>query len=220
MWAPDRRRHLLDVASELLATRGLLALRMDALASAAGVSRPVVYEHFPGRVGLVLALYQDYADFLHQRTQEAVLSLPSPEQDGDMDTREYRVRAAVRAYFDCVEERGAGIRTLLGSTGWDPELEEAHREIWRRAIARWAEAIREFTGLPLIEAEAAASAMVASCWALIGQYQGGQIPRERAEEIQVQISLGAIGHLERALPGQEEHSPPRGSQRSRKVSAP
>jgi AcrR family transcriptional regulator len=187
MCASDRRRQLLDVASDLLAKKGLLALRLDALASAAGVSRPVVYEHFPGRTALVIALYQDFADLLHARTKEVLASsLPSAEA---------RVRASVRAYFDVVEERGEGIRILLASTGWDPEIEAAHHQIRRQTIRRWTEAVMESTDLPLAEAEAAASAMTASCWALIGQWQRGDIDRERAEEIQFEISLAALERL-------------------------
>ena len=47
----ERRRQLLDTAEQLLAAGGSDALRMDAVARAAGVTRPVVYEHFGDQIG-------------------------------------------------------------------------------------------------------------------------------------------------------------------------
>ena len=52
----ERRRQLLDIAESLLEGSGSDALRMDTLASAAGVTRPVVYSHFDNRDALIIAL--------------------------------------------------------------------------------------------------------------------------------------------------------------------
>ncbi len=54
----DRRNLLLDLAADILATRGSDALTLQTLAEAAGVTKPVTYSQFGTRMGLLLALYR------------------------------------------------------------------------------------------------------------------------------------------------------------------
>jgi AcrR family transcriptional regulator len=60
----ERRRNLLKVAFEIIASDGTDALTLPSLAERAGVSRPVAYEHFESREGLLMALYRDYDEEL------------------------------------------------------------------------------------------------------------------------------------------------------------
>ena len=52
LWAADRRRSLVVAAARLLVERGADAVRIPDVAAAAGVTRPVVYKHFPNRTAL------------------------------------------------------------------------------------------------------------------------------------------------------------------------
>ena len=56
----DRQRQLLDVAWQLVRAEGTDALTLGRLAEHAGVTKPVVYDHFSTRSGLLAALYQDF----------------------------------------------------------------------------------------------------------------------------------------------------------------
>ncbi len=56
----DRRRQLLDMAWQLVREEGTDALSLGRLAEQAGVTKPVVYDHFETRNGLLMALYQEY----------------------------------------------------------------------------------------------------------------------------------------------------------------
>lgn len=56
----DRRKQLLSVARKIVAEGGVGALTMTALAEAAGVSKPVVYEHFDNGETAAIALLDDY----------------------------------------------------------------------------------------------------------------------------------------------------------------
>src|SRR5215472_14299817 len=54
-----RRRQLLDAAMEVFVARGYHAAAMDEIAERAGVSKPVLYQHFPGKQELYLALLDE-----------------------------------------------------------------------------------------------------------------------------------------------------------------
>ncbi len=54
--AEQRRRQLLDVACDVFATSGFSATAMDDIAAAAGVTKPVLYQHFPSKRALFVEL--------------------------------------------------------------------------------------------------------------------------------------------------------------------
>ena len=90
----ERRAQLLAAASEVFVTRGYHAAGMDEIAECAGVSKPVLYQHFPGKLELYCAVLQSYVDILIASVRQALRSTTDNRQ---------RVRAAVQAYFDFVD---------------------------------------------------------------------------------------------------------------------
>ena len=60
----ERRRQLLDAALEVFVSQGYHAAAMDDIAERAGVSKPVLYQHFPGKLELYLALLDQSVDEL------------------------------------------------------------------------------------------------------------------------------------------------------------
>ena len=94
--APERRSQLLDVAGRLFAEQGFHGLSMEQLAEAAGVSKPVLYQHFPSKQRLYLALVHDAVADLETRLRNAL--------EGTTDNQT-RVHGAIAAYFDFVEDR-------------------------------------------------------------------------------------------------------------------
>src|SRR3989442_7119869 len=72
MRAPERRAQLLDVARQVFGTSGFHSVSMDEVAERAGVTKPILYDHFSSKKDLYLALLDaDLAD-LHDRVQEAL----------------------------------------------------------------------------------------------------------------------------------------------------
>src|SRR5919106_5606800 len=86
-----RRAQLLQAAQEVFVAQGFHAAAMDEIADRAGVSKPVLYQHFPGKRELYLALLEEHVSELTERVKEAM---------GDTDDNQARVNAAVGAYFD------------------------------------------------------------------------------------------------------------------------
>src|SRR2546421_5973411 len=99
----ERRRQLLDAALEVFVSQGYHAAAMDDIAERAGVSKPVLYQHFPGKLELYQALLTTYADELVGQV-EAALSRTAENEE--------RVQAAVAAYFDFVAGEGKAYRLI------------------------------------------------------------------------------------------------------------
>src|SRR5918912_271539 len=75
--ADQRRQQLLDVARDVFAERGFHATSMDDVALRAGVTKPVLYQHFPSKRALYLELLQDTGQLLLQALEQATQRAPS-----------------------------------------------------------------------------------------------------------------------------------------------
>ena len=101
-----RRAQLLAAAQDVFAANGYHAAGMDEIAERAGVSKPVLYQHFPGKLELYMALLEKHVDELISRVSSAM------ETTSDNKTR---VRNAVRAYFDFVDGESQAFRLVFES---------------------------------------------------------------------------------------------------------
>lgn len=134
--APRRRRQLLDVALEQFAGRGFHRTSMDEIAEAAGVTKPVLYQHFGSKRDLYLELLDDVGGQLMEAIGSATASAASPRQ---------KVESGFRAYFDFVAEHRHAFTLLFGGGA---RRDEQFAEAVLKVEARIADAIA-----PLIEAD-------------------------------------------------------------------
>jgi len=113
--APDeRRRQLLDVACTEFAERGFHATSMDDLAAAAGVTKPVFYQHFESKRALFVAVLEDVGGRLLEVLTAATASAA---------TGRARVEQGYSTYFRFVENDRAAFRLLFGASARnDPEF--------------------------------------------------------------------------------------------------
>src|SRR5262252_7024662 len=103
---PARRRQLLAAAQEVFVAQGYHAAAMDDIAERAGVSKPVLYQHFPGKLDLYLALLDTHCDAIVERVREAMTSTTDNKA---------RVEGAVSAYFDFVDHESEAFRLVFES---------------------------------------------------------------------------------------------------------
>ncbi|HEX9335688.1 MAG TPA: helix-turn-helix domain-containing protein, partial [Pseudonocardiaceae bacterium] len=96
-----RRAQLLAAAQDVFVANGYHAAAMDEIAERAGVSKPVLYQHFPGKLELYLALLETHVDELVGRVRGALESTTDNRQ---------RVLAAVAAFYDFVDGEGQAFR--------------------------------------------------------------------------------------------------------------
>jgi AcrR family transcriptional regulator len=134
-----RRAQLLVAARDVFAAQGYHAAAMDDIAERAGVSKPVLYQHFPGKLELYQALLTTCADELVDGVRDAI--------EGTADNRE-RVDAAVNAYFDFVTGDGQAYRLVFGSDlRGEPEATAAVDGALNRCIDLVAEAVTTDAGM-------------------------------------------------------------------------
>ncbi|MCZ2838663.1 TetR/AcrR family transcriptional regulator [Modestobacter sp. VKM Ac-2985] len=133
-----RRLQLLRAAQDVFVAQGFHAAAMDDIADRAGVSKPVLYQHFPGKRELYLALLEQQVDELTDRVREAMA--------GTEDNRE-RVDGAVGAYFDFVDADGEAFRLVFESDlRNDPDVRRIADRGARQCIEAIAEVIAMETG--------------------------------------------------------------------------
>jgi AcrR family transcriptional regulator len=98
----ERRQQLIGVALELFSRRSPDEVSIDEIASAAGISRPLVYHYFPGKLSLYEAALKRASEDLAGRFVEP--------HEGPLGARLLRV---MRRFFDFVDEHGPGFSALM-----------------------------------------------------------------------------------------------------------
>jgi AcrR family transcriptional regulator len=177
-----RRAQLLEAAQEIFVTQGFHATLMDDIAERAGVSKPVLYQHFPSKLELYLALLDRSAAELVRRVTAALESTTDNKR---------RVRASITAYFDFVDHDGEAYRLVFES---DLRSESAVRERVDRALEECVDAITATiasdTGVApeearLLSVGLAGLAEVTARWWL---GSAGAVPKERAVDLLVGLA--------------------------------
>ena len=147
-----RRAQLLDAALDVFVHSGYHAAAMDDIAECAGVTKPVLYQHFPGKLELYLALLDASCDTVVAAVRDAL---------GSTEVNKERVTAAVDVFFTYVATNKAAFRLVFES---DLTSEAAVRErverVTTECAAAIAEVIHDDTGLPPAASELLAVSLV------------------------------------------------------------
>jgi AcrR family transcriptional regulator len=174
----QRRAQVLDAAREVFVSLGYHAAGMDDIAEQAGVSKPVLYQHFPSKLDLYLDLLDSSIDDLLAQSDAAVRSTHDNKQ---------RVKATMQAYFAFVDDSRGAFRLVFES---DLTNEPAVRERVDRAnlemARKIAAVIAEDTGLSDAQALLLGSGLQGMAQVAARQWlqQGtGRLAREEAAEL-------------------------------------
>jgi AcrR family transcriptional regulator len=149
--ADQRRRQLLDVARDVFAEGGFHATSMDEVAVRAGVTKPVLYQHFPSKRALYIELLNDTGNHLLRELEDATRRAPSGRE---------RVEEGFAAYFRFVVSNRSAFRLLFGAS---MRSDTEFSRIVEATIAAAVEAIS-----PLIEIPASSEQRTVLANALVG----------------------------------------------------
>ncbi|MDP0501982.1 MAG: TetR/AcrR family transcriptional regulator [Verrucomicrobiota bacterium JB022] len=116
----ERHRQLLDVAWRLIRQQGTEALSLAQVAAEAGVTKPLAYNHFESRTGLLIELYREF-DVRQTRLIETALEQGAPTPKGV-------AKVIAVGYVDCVMAQAQEIPGLVAALGTSPELEAVKRQ--------------------------------------------------------------------------------------------
>ncbi|WP_415842122.1 TetR/AcrR family transcriptional regulator [Paracidovorax anthurii] len=136
MPAADRRQQMLETAVRMVREEGVAALTLARVAQACGVTKPIAYQHFGSREGLLSELYGQ----LGAEHEGAALAALREGREGRLERAEV-ARAIGTAYLDCTLENGPlynAISAALVVSGED------HRMVRVDFAKRYAAALEGF----------------------------------------------------------------------------
>lgn len=174
-------------AQEAFVDSGYHATSMDEIADRAGVSKPVLYQHFDGKLELYLGLLETQSDLLLDRLEAALAS---------SDDNAERVAATVRAYFQFADEPNGAHRLLFET---DLVSEPAVRELLDRPFVQCADAIAKLiaqdTGMPFSSAQLLGVSLVGMAQACAQRWvsEGRQTPLDEAVELVSTVAWRGLG---------------------------
>jgi AcrR family transcriptional regulator len=181
-----RRKQLLAAAQQVFVAQGYHAAAMDDIAERAGVSKPVLYQHFPGKLELYLALLDTHCDAMVERVRAAM--------EATTDNKG-RVRGAIRAYFDFVDHEGEAFRLVFESDlRNEPAVRQRVDRVESGCIAAITDTIMADTGVTRARAELLASGLVgaAETAARFWLAGGRQVDKDEAEALLTALSWRGI----------------------------
>jgi AcrR family transcriptional regulator len=173
-----RRAQLLDAALEVFVAQGYHAAAMDDIAERAGVSKPVLYQHFPSKLDLYLALLDQTCDTVIEGVRKALDSSP--------DNNKLRVQATMELFYSYVANAGGAFRLVFESDLVnDPAVRERVDRVTNESAESIAAVIHDDTGLPAEESELLAVSLVgmAQVSARYWLAKEGRIPQGDAADL-------------------------------------
>ncbi|MFF9363323.1 TetR/AcrR family transcriptional regulator [Streptomyces griseoluteus] len=185
MGVEERRQQLIKVALDLFSRRSPDEVSIDEIASAAGISRPLVYHYFPGKMSLYEAALTRAAEDLAGRFEEP--------HEGPLGARLLRVMGR---FFDFVDEHGPGFSALMrggpavGSSATNALIDSVRQASYEQILSH----------LGITEAPARLELVVRSWISLVEStaliwLEGRRVPREELERQLVHdfAALVAVG---------------------------
>ncbi|MEU3983816.1 TetR/AcrR family transcriptional regulator [Streptomyces sp. NPDC026672] len=180
----QRRLQLLDTALAIVRAEGADVLTLARVAEDAGVSKPIAYEHFQTRTGLLQALYQRIDD---QQTAAARAAL-----EAEAHTLEEAVVILAEAYVDCVLHIGKEFGTVTAALSAGAETEELLREGRERYAETYLAALEQFVVLPEREGKVLMLGVIGAAEALAREASAGRMSHTEATAAIGRIMLGAV----------------------------
>jgi AcrR family transcriptional regulator len=184
---PERRRLIEDAASALFAQHGYAQTRLEDIATAAGVTKQLLYQHFRSKKELHLVLLAKHRDGLLGQLAES-MSRPGPLAE--------RLPRVTDEWFAYVEEHPYAWALLFRDTTGDPEVQAFYRELQASARAANVALIEAENELdvpktrvePLAEFIRAAVTGLALWWA-----DHPEVPRSTVVEVAVDTLSNGLG---------------------------
>ncbi|MGK9146769.1 TetR/AcrR family transcriptional regulator [Plantibacter flavus] len=173
---PERHAQLLSAARELIRTSGTDEFTLARLAEAAGVTKPLVYDHFGDRSGVLAELYREFESRQRSTLAEA------------LETAEPTLAAVTGivagAYIECCIAEGQELADVVAALAGSPALRELRQEAEDAYLGMCLDALQPFTGAL---DPAALQAVIGAGNALGQESLAGRISSDRARDTLAQV---------------------------------
>lgn len=181
-----RRAQLLEVARELIRDDGTDRLTLGKIAERAGVTKPLVYEHFGDRHGILAELYHEF-----ETRQRLMLDVALETVSQDLSSLSAVVAGA---YIDCCLAEGRELVDVVEALAGSSTLRELRSEAEAAYLSRCREALEPIAG-PIDAAEL--HAIIGAGDSLARSVLAGGISAVRARRALARVVLAVAGDAER-----------------------
>jgi AcrR family transcriptional regulator len=179
----ERYTQLIEVAWQIIREEGTEALTLGHLAERAGITKPVVYDHFTSRSGLFAALYREY-DLRSTARMDEQIRQTAP-------VLEKLATVIADAYIECVLLSGREMPSVIAALSGTPELEQLRQEYATAFTEKCGALFAPFcNGNPL---------PTSALWAMLGAAEGlswavviGKISAQQAKDELVQVIVTRV----------------------------
>lgn len=171
----DRRVQLLEVARGIVRQQGTEALTLGYLAERANVTKPIPYDHFGDREGLLMALYQDFSDRQLKKFRETL--------DRDNKTLADTLCFFSAAYIDCAISAGPETGPIAAALSGSRALQDFREACVADCADCLRTALAPFITIKGVRGEAALTAIIGAADALSTAAGNGILARNVAEEM-------------------------------------
>ncbi|HET7329022.1 MAG TPA: TetR/AcrR family transcriptional regulator [Nocardioidaceae bacterium] len=180
-----RRAQLLGAAREVFVAHGYHAAAMDDIADRACVSKPVLYQHFPSKLDLYLALLDQTCDTVLDAVRDAL---------GCTDDNKQRVTATMEVFYAYVADEGGAFRLVFESDLVnEPSVRDRVDRVTSESAGLIAQVIHDDTGLPDAQAELLAASLVGMAQVSARYWLAEQVPIAQDEAARLIAGLAWRG---------------------------
>jgi AcrR family transcriptional regulator len=184
MTKEERRRQLLDTALAIVREEGTEALTLARVAERAGVSKPIAYEHFGTRGGLLIALFRDYDDRTGQAVRAALAAGGKTLEDA--------ASVLSAAYVDCFLSMGPEMSAILDALSASEETSDFRHSFREFLVEEFRETFAPFVPLSGQAGKATLLGVLGAAEALAEEAVRGAMSRGEAVAGLTRIMLGAL----------------------------
>jgi AcrR family transcriptional regulator len=188
-----RREQLLATALEIVRERGPDALTLGYLAERAGISKPVTYEHFGTRSGLLIALYRQI-DQRHVAVLRAALA-QAPPRLADV------ARVISVSYVNCSTSIGPEWHAISAALKGNSEMEAVQQELLDGYVALCRDALAPYSDLPAEALELRCSGIIGAAEAISREVVRGRTDDATAAANLANLIVSTIGSAATVPPG-------------------
>lgn len=180
----QRRTQLLETAATIVRSQGTDALTLAHLADQAGVTKPIAYEHFGTRAGLLIALYRHF-DERQSQAAEAALATHA-------NTLDDVVAILSAAYVDCVLQAGPEFGAIAAALSASEEMDDFRQALREGYVDQYLKALSKFVPLPGRAGRALLLGVIGAADTLSQAAAAGRMSHAEAITALSRIMLGAL----------------------------
>ena len=180
---PERRQQLLETARLIVREEGADRLTLGHLAVRAGVSKPVTYEHFETRTGLLIELYR----WIDTERIAAFRTLMAQEKRSTKET----ISALAKTYLACGTDQGDEFHAVGAALAGSEEKAAVYKELVEAVIEMFVAVLRPHSNFRLETLALTCAALVAAGDALTSAVTRGSCSASEAEEVFSNL-IGAV----------------------------